>query len=438
MNKRALLARKSSLQKIRRLGLFFPIGSALSGSFFLTLAQVAFAFSGYLVNVGLARILGPDVYGQYGVTISVLIWLEILLSFGLATVTTKMSAEFPASAKEIVKLTLKYTIFCSLILFFLTLFLAKPIAEWLSDDEICVFLRIAAIDLLFYGILKVLMAVNIGIRRYARTSLIIIVYAISKAGFILGLAVGGLGIKGALVGNFVATVFGLFIGFWFMRQLEESAVKRDRFYSAMKISLPSTIWAICIILLMSTDLWAAKAMVGGEAIGYYVAAAALAKLIYFLSTGIRMIVLPEISARIAKSGYEVAKNSMVRMTLYFLPAMLGLIFMLHFFSDQIVRIVYSKAYSPAAPILRVMLLAYFAVTFCEFFCHALTAVGKAWTAAKVFLVLSLLSVPVNIIMVKKSGIIGAVYGFGTLSGIGAVASCILLFHIFGTAENCNR
>jgi len=54
--------------------------SAFSGSVFLSLAQCAFALSGYLVNVGLARFLGPTGYGQYGVTISVLTWLEILLS----------------------------------------------------------------------------------------------------------------------------------------------------------------------------------------------------------------------------------------------------------------------------------------------------------------------------------------------------------------------
>ena len=434
MTKRALFVREFSPQKTGRLGLHFPMGSALSGSFFLSLGQVVFAFSGYLVNVGLARILGPDVYGQYGVTISVLIWLEILLSVGLATATTKMAAELPESAKTIVRLTLKYTVYCSLILLFLTLFMAGPIAGWLSDDQLSVYLRIAAVDLLFYGILKVLMAVYNGIRRYAKTSLIIIVYAISKAGLIVGLAAGGFGIKGALVGNFIATVFGLIIGFWFMKQLEERPVDRERFYSALKISLPSTIWAICIILLMSTDLWVAKAIIGGETIGYYVAAAALAKLVYFLSTGIRMIVLPEISAHIVKSGYGKAKNSMVRMTLFSLPVILGFILLLQFFSDQIVQIVYSKAYSPAAPILRVMLLAYFAVTFCEFFCHALTAVGKAWSAANVLVVLSLISVPANIVLVKKIGITGAVYGFGTLSGIGAIISCIVLFHTFRIEE----
>ena len=410
------------------------MGSALSGSFYLTLAQVAFAFSGYLVNVGLARILGPDVYGQYGVVISVLVWLEILLSVGLATATTKMAAESPESAKTIVRLTLKYTVYCSLILLFLTLFMAGPIAGWLSDDQISVYLQIAAIDLLFYGILKVLMAVHNGIRRYAKTSLIIIVYAISKAGLIVGLAAGGFGIEGALVGNFIATIFGLLIGFWFMTQLEERPVDQERFYSALKISLPSTIWAICIILLMSTDLWVAKAMIGGEEIGYYVAAAALAKLVYFLSTGVRMIVLPEISALIATGGYGKAKRSTVKMTLYSLPFMLGFIFLLQLFSNQIVQIVYSKAYSPAAPILRVMLLAYFAVTFCEFFCHALTAVGKAWSAAWIFVVLSLVSIPTNILWVKKIGIIGAVYGFGTLSGIGVVLSCSFLFHTFRIAE----
>lgn len=410
------------------------MNSALSGSFFLSLGQVVFALCGYLVNVGLARILGPEIYGQYGVTISVLLWLEILLSFGLATATTKMAAESPESAGTIVSLTLKYTACFSLILLSLTLFMAPYVAGWFSDEQISLYLQIAAIDLLFYGILKVLMGVYNGIRKYATTSFIITIYAISKAGLIVGLAGTGFGIEGALVGNFAASVCGVIVGLGFVKDLEKRPVDRKRFYSVLKISLPSTMWAICIILLMSTDLWVAKAMIGGETIGYYVAAAALAKLVYFLSTGFRMTVLPEISARIVNSGYRKARISIIRMTLYFLPVMLGVIFLLIIFSDRIVALVYSEAYSPASPILRVMLPAYFAVTFCEFFCHALTAIGKAWSAALIFGVLSLISVPANIVMVKKVGIIGAVYGFGGLSGIGAVISCIMLFHTLSIAE----
>ncbi|MDQ1237937.1 MAG: hypothetical protein QG577_121 [Thermodesulfobacteriota bacterium] len=351
--------------------------SAVAGSFFLSGAQLVFAASGYLVNVGLARILGPNAYGQYGVTISILVWLEILLSMGLATVTAKMAAESPESAKTITMLTLHYVAALSIILYGIAWVTAKPIGSLLLDEEIAVYLKIAAIDLLFFGVLKVLTVVNNGIRAYARASLITITYAISKAALILGLAASGFGVKGALLGNIGATVFGLIIALFFMKQLQEQPIDRKRFLSVLKISLPTTIWAICIILLMSMDLWVAKAIVGGEKTGYYVAAMALARLVYILSTGARTIVLPEISSRLARKGYRQARRSLARMTLIFLPAMLFSILLLGLFSEQLVRIVYSEVYSPAVPILRVLLVAYFAVTFCEFFSDALTAIGKA-------------------------------------------------------------
>ncbi len=404
------------------------MNKAVSGSFYLSLAQCIFAISGYLVNIGLARVLGPEVYGQYGVTISVLVWLEILLSTGLSTATTKMVAEKSESAGSIAWLFLRYMGICSLILFIVVMGLGGFMAKWLSDEQLEIYIRIAAIDLLFYGYLKILMAVHNGVRKYAGTSVIIIVYAISKAVFILGLAGFGFSIEGALVGNFIATLMGLIAGFFLVIRLDDAPLETKEVMPALKLTFPSTIWAVCIILLMSTDLWVAKAIIGGQQIGYYVAAAALARIVYLLSTGIRIIVLPEISKLIACGNYGKAKESLIRMTIGFLPVLLGLTVFLNVFSERIISIVYSVSYKPAAPLLSIMVVGYFALTYCEFFSRALTAIGKVWHSAGIFLFISLCSIPINIFLIKKFGILGAAYGLVILSCIGALTSGIFVFH----------
>lgn len=404
--------------------------SALSGSLYLSLAQGVFALSGYAVNVGLARILGPEVYGQYGVTLSVLIWLEILLSFGLATATTKMAAESPESARAIARTAIQWTVACSVILFLLVLLFSGFVGQWLSDGRISILLKIASVDLLFYGAMKVMMAVQNGVRRYARTAWIIVLYAICKVVLILGFTVLGWGVEWALAGNFLASLVGLAVGLSLMGPLGRRPMEKAWLSPAFKISLPATLWAICIILLMSTDVWAAKAIIGGSEMGYYVAAGALAKLIYFLSTGIRMIVLPEISTQMVQGGYQRAGKFFTRMIVIFLPLMLGLLLVMAVFSEQIVILVYSETYLASAPLFRVLLMGYFAITFGEFFCHGLTAIGKAWSAGLLFGVLSLISLPVNVLLAEKTGIVGPAWGFGLLSVVGALFSCGLLFFAF--------
>jgi len=401
--------------------------SAFSGSVFLSLAQCAFALSGYLVNVGLARFLGPTGYGQYGVTISVLTWLEILLSTGLVTTATKLTAEMPRSATSIVWLTLRYMAVFSVFLFVVSQLLSRPISIWLSDESIRVYLQIAFIDLLFYGFMKVIMGVQNGLRKYIRTSVIVFSYAVSKAVLILGLAGGGLLVKGALVGNFLATIVGIGVGFLLTRGLDNHTVDRDQFRYAARITLPSTVWAVSVLLLMSTDLWVAKAMIGGKEIGYYVAAATLARLIYVLSTGVRIIVLPEVSSLLANGAHRKARRSIMQLMMGFLPILLGMAIGLQLFSEQIIVLVFSETYRPAAPILRWMGWGYLAITYCEFFARGLTALGKVWHSAMIFLVLSLSSVPVHVLLVREAGILGAVYGFCMLAGIGALGGCIALF-----------
>ena len=401
--------------------------SAFSGSIFLTLAQCVFALSGYLVNVGLARFLGPTGYGQYGVTISVLTWLEILLSTGLVTTATKLTAEMPKSAMAIVGLTLRYMAVFSVLLFVAAQFLSKSISIWFSDEIIRVYLQIAFIDLLFYGVMKVIMGVQNGLRKYIRTSVIVLSYAVSKAVLILGLAGGGFLIKGALVGNFLATMVGIGVGFLLTRGLDNHILHRERFRYAARITLPSTVWAVSVVLLMSTDLWVAKAMIGGMEIGYYVAAATLARLIYVLSTGVRVIVLPEVSSLLANGAYRKVRRSILQLMMGFLPVLMVMAIALQVFSEQIIVLVFSEAYRPAAPILKLMGWGYLAITYCEFFARGLTAVGKVWHSAVIFLVLSLSSVPVNVLWVREAGILGAVYGFCTLTGIGALVGCVTLF-----------
>jgi len=404
--------------------------TAVRGSFMLTIGQFIFVFSGYVINVGLARILGPVGYGQYGVVISILVWLEIILSVGFLTAATKMAAEAPEAARYLIKMIAKMVSGMGIILLLITFFLTPHISRWFLDKQIIVLLPIAAIDLLFFGSYRILVGVQNGIRNFKEATVIMVAYALSKIAFIFGFVVVGFGIIGALVGNTIASVVGIIVGMLYMSNLRESPIEKSKFYNNLRVALPSTIWAISIMLLMSTDLWVAKAVLGGKQIGYYVAALAIAKLIWFLSRGIRMLVIPEISRNVAYSSIKKARRALIKLLLLFLPIFTPLVIILQITAEQVIQLVFSEIYILAVPLLKVLLISYFLISLCEFFSSALIALGKAWIAAVIFLILSIISIPANYYFVSKFGLIGAAYGFGILSCSGVLITGIFLFQFF--------
>jgi len=63
--------------------------SMAKGAAYLTVATIVFMLTGYAVHFGLARLLGPAMYGIYGVVLSLISITNIILTAGISQAVSK-------------------------------------------------------------------------------------------------------------------------------------------------------------------------------------------------------------------------------------------------------------------------------------------------------------------------------------------------------------
>ncbi|MCS7188037.1 MAG: hypothetical protein RMK89_13960, partial [Armatimonadota bacterium] len=75
--------------------------STSRGALLLIGSQAIAIFVGFAIHVGLTRFLSPEFYGLYAVTISVLMWGELVIAGIVGTAFPKALSEGSVSAKEV-------------------------------------------------------------------------------------------------------------------------------------------------------------------------------------------------------------------------------------------------------------------------------------------------------------------------------------------------
>lgn len=108
--------------------------------------------SGILV----ARFLGSELYGEYGIVKTTLIYLEIFSTFGLGYTATKFIAEFkeakPMYARAVYQSTVFVTFIFSGIISFLLYLFAKDVSVFIKAPHLYDILKYSAIGILFNAV----------------------------------------------------------------------------------------------------------------------------------------------------------------------------------------------------------------------------------------------------------------------------------------------
>lgn len=101
-----------------------------------------------VAGILVARFLGKDLYGEYGILKTTLIYLEIFSTFGLGYTATKFIADFrqsnPSQVSSVCRATLKITLVTSGIMAIFVLLFAKQIAVMIDASHLYNTLRITA------------------------------------------------------------------------------------------------------------------------------------------------------------------------------------------------------------------------------------------------------------------------------------------------------
>lgn len=113
------------------------------------MGNALFLISGIIV----ARLLGKDVYGEYGLVKSTMFYIAMFACFGLGTTSTKYIANFvqrnPKDVRSVMRDAMKISLYFSLCISILLVIFASPLAEYLNKPQLASPLRHLAVIVIF-------------------------------------------------------------------------------------------------------------------------------------------------------------------------------------------------------------------------------------------------------------------------------------------------
>lgn len=381
----------------------------------------------------LARQLGPELFGQWRVVLSVLGWFEIVLYSGITSVATKAIAEKPEDAPSLSRATYLGQGIVVAAVVVLMVVLAGPVAGSLSDPALTTYIRISALDVPFYALFMSALAVLLGTQRFERQVVAMAAYSAAKVVAIGVLVAVGFSVTGALVGNALASVIGFAVAF----------VPLPGERAPMKSLTPVVRWlyvaSVPFITLSlvsgvgrSADLWLVSATVASSvAVGWYASATVLAEVPLFIFDGLSRVLFPSIARSLSEDDKALSSRyavQAVRLGLMVTVLVVGLVVGS---GRQILQFIYSEeflgAYLPFA-ILTVASVGRVTQSSCT---HILMAQDRRVLANTILVVTLGIQLALLVVAAARYGAVGAAAAASTAAVLAGVWSAVAVRDLLG-------
>jgi len=347
------------------------------GGFFLVsgtfIATVISAITAILVG----RSLGPELYGQYSLSLVIPEMLFIFADFGIAAGVVKFAASLRTEGKigqaaKMIKHAMFLRASIGLAFFLLNFALADFLAAvLLNRPELGFYIRVASISILFYVVFTIATSAYLGLDKTHYSALTTNIQAISKAVISIGLVLLGFSVAGAvlgyLAGYIIAGVVASSILLLILRQYPRGDKNPDdnvgftrTFKTLMNYGIPLYAAGILVGFIYSYQNFILAIFTTNVDIGNLRAAANFIALITIVSAPITTALFPAFSKLNSTMNGKIKtffKFANKYTTLLIVPIATLLII----FSNEIVQIIYGSTYQTAAMFLSINCLLYFLV-----------------------------------------------------------------------------
>ncbi len=337
--------------------------------FWLTVSEIIFNISGYIIHSGVGRILGPADYGRYGLVITLTTMIIVLIGNGIPTAMSKFLSEiFETDPKMIGVIKRKAFLLQATLIGTVTLifFLSAPlIAMALGDPTLTHLFKISTLIIPAFALASFYFYYFTGIHKFNLQAILKTVRSIAKVFFILSLA-WIFKLPGSIIGYILAPLFVFLIawiidGFWISKKFKtKTNSEASAGFSAGKLlnyAWPFTLFLLFYEIMISIDLYMVKAILQNDFLtGIYNGALTVGRIPYYLFYALTIVLLPSISKSTSqKNGAETRSTILqsLRLMLFLLP--LGAILMIAF-AQPIIHIFYGDKYLSAAQPMQILVV----------------------------------------------------------------------------------
>jgi len=404
------------------------------GTLYLMIANVTFLISGYAIHFGLGRYLGPELYGTFGVILSLLTINRIFIQTGTSQAVSKFIAENKDMANTIKNEALKIQTIISLAIFVIYFSSADLISNLLNDPDLAGYIRLSAFIIPISAISNTYSASLNGIRAFGKQTKSLIVYSVTKVFAVLALVLLGFAISGAIVGYMIASIAALIVAKHYCKFKNNKS-----HFEARKIvgfAIPIILFSAASTLLMNIDLLFVKAMVEESAeIGFYTSATTLARVPYFIFSALSLTLLPSISKSVADKDNEQTKSYISSSLRYLLLLVMPIAFIVSATSGNFISLAYTSEYLPAAHSLSILIFGFIFFSVFAVLTTIIIGGGKPKVSMTIALMLIPLDVILNLTLIPAYGLEGAALATTITAFVGVVIASIYVVKRFRALAN---
>ena len=393
--------------------------SIVKASIWLTLAELTFNLSGYIIHAFLGRFLGPTEYGRFSLVITLTTMIVILIGRGVPIAMSKYLSEF-LDDKERILTTRRRAAFIQFILVTIItlfyLFLAPVFAKLLGDETLIPLFRISSLIIPAFALASFYIYYFNGLQEFEKQSVLKFVRSIAKVTLILGL---GYYFKtiGAIVGQALAPL-SVFITAYILDPLRKYKQKKNiesKKTTNLTKKLLHFAWPIILFMLfyesmITIDLYLVKALLESDyKTGIYNSALTVGRIPYYAFYFLTIILLPKISQSTAKGVTKQTKTLMQKTFRFLFMFLIPIITLLSFFSYSALNFFYGSKYLLAETSLSVLAFGLGFLTVFYILTFVLNGAGRNKFPMLIAFVGAILNTILNYIFIKNWGLIGSAW-----------------------------
>ncbi len=409
-----------------------PIARSL---IWLTIAEILFTLSGYIIHAVAGRILGPADYGRYGLVVTFTTTVIILIGNGIPTAMSRYLSEHFEHAPEMVSIIKRTSARLQMILIgaiTVIFFLVSPlIAALLGDPSLTPLFRLSSLILPAFAASSFYFYYFTGIHLFHYQAILKMVRSVLRIIIIVSLVIF-FKITGAITGYIIVPFLTFLLGAFFDWKTGAPFVAQDKTRSFSWQKLLASAWPITLFLLfyeifISIDLYLVKSILADDTqTGLYNAALTLGRIPYYLFYALSIVLLPSL-AKLKNANDPEKVNQLMSQSLRYAGIILLPVFILiASYAQPLIELFFGSKFSDGADTLRILTFGLSFLTIFYVICMGLIGLGRAHLAMWIAIVGTGVNALCNALLIPKFGIEGAAWATTITATLTTVATLLIM------------
>lgn len=397
----------------------------LKNSFILLIGNLLFRVGGYINRLLMSRMLGPEGYGLYGLTLPFQGIFQILSAGGLPPAISKYVAEYNAKdekqlTKQVIITATKFMIIMAILFSIILLFSSDFIANNIFHKPLVVWpLRAVSLITPFSVVVGAMRGAFQGFYKNEYTVYNRLAEQVSTIVFACLFVFCGLYAMGAVLGTafgfIVSAITAVFLYKRYISPLLDGESTLDLslreelslLWTLICFAVPVAITALSEMAIYDIGTLVIGAFMLATDVGYYNAADPISRIPLVISLSISTVLLPATAEAHALNNHKLLEEYVSDCLRYSIMTVLPLCILISVFSQPVITILFGSNYIYGAGVLSILVIGMSFYSIYMICSSILQGIDNPRIPMYILIVGTVINLLLNIIFVQRMGILGS-------------------------------